>query len=70
MVSGFVSLTDLGFKPEHVQANWSEPKDKLYNDLSSIISEVPEQDPIFILEDLNARVGADQNPGLPHIGKL
>ena len=49
--------------------------EKLYNNLSSIISEVPEQDPIFILENLNARVGADQKSwsscmGQFGIGKL
>ena len=60
MVSRFLSLTDFCLKPEHVLANWSEAEDKLYNDLSSTISEVPEQDPIFILGDFNARVGADQ----------
>ena len=60
-----VSLTDLGLKTEHVLANWSKAKDKLYNNLSSIISEVPEQDPIFILGDLNTRVGAIKYPGLP-----
>ena len=36
-----------------------EAKDKFYDDLSYIISEVRDQDPPFILGDLNARVGAD-----------
>ena len=70
-----VSLTDLGLKTEHVLANWSKAKDKLYNNLSSISREIPEQDPIFILGDLNARVGADQKSwsscmGQFGIGKL
>ncbi|XP_050703781.1 uncharacterized protein LOC126989216 [Eriocheir sinensis] len=37
----------------------TEAKDRFYDDLSFTISRVPEKEPLFILGDFNARVGAD-----------
>ena len=39
----------------------AEVKDKFFDDLSTTIEKIPEQEPLFILGDFNARVGADQN---------
>ena len=39
----------------------AEGKDKFYHDLSSAIEKIPELEPLFILSDFNARVGADHN---------
>lgn len=37
----------------------SETKDKFYDDISSAISRIPENEPLFILDDFNARVDVD-----------
>ena len=39
----------------------AEAKDKFYDDLSTAIEKIPEQEPLLILGDFNARVGADHN---------
>jgi len=38
-----------------------ELKDRFYDDLSATVNEVPPHEPLFILGDFNARVGADHN---------
>ena len=37
----------------------AEAKDKFYDDLSTAVDKIPKQEPLFILGDFNARVGAD-----------
>ena len=39
----------------------SELKDRFYDDLSAAISKVPLQDPLFILTEFHARVGAEHS---------
>ena len=39
----------------------AEAKDKFYDDLDTLIREIPEQEPVFLLGDFNARVGADHS---------
>ena len=40
--------------------NTDDVKDKLYDDLDSVISAVPRTDKLILLGDFNARVGTDQ----------
>ncbi|XP_038059300.1 craniofacial development protein 2-like [Patiria miniata] len=42
-------------------ASSAEAKDNFYEDLSSAVTEVPQQEPVFVLGDFNARVGADHS---------
>ena len=39
----------------------SEAKDRFYDELSAVISDVPPQEPLFILRNFNAKAGADHS---------
>ena len=56
--AGLVSLIS-AYAPTLISA--SELKDRFYDDLSAAISKVPPQEPLFIFDDFNARVGADHS---------
>ena len=57
-VTGLVSLTSAYAL---TLTSSSEVKDKYYDDLSTVISGVHKQEPLFILRDLNARVGTNHS---------
>ena len=48
----------------------AEAKDKFYDDLGALITAIPEQEPIFLLGDFNARVGADHSSWSPYLGQF
>ena len=48
----------------------ADVKDRFYDDLSSVISRVPETESVFILGDFNARVGTDHNTWPSCLGKF
>ena len=54
--AGLVSLIS-AYAPK--LTSMSELKNKFYDDLSAAISEVPPQEPLFILAGFNARDGTD-----------
>ena len=56
--AGLVSLIS-AYAPTLTSA--SELKDRFYDDLSAAISKVPQQEPLFIFGDFNARVSADHS---------
>ena len=47
-----------------------DQKDKLYQDLSEVLTSIPAKDNIFILGDFNARVGADRHAWLTCLGQF
>ena len=46
----------------------SEDKDRFYEDLGTLISEIPSTEGLFILGDFNARIGSDLEAWAPTIG--
>ena len=48
----------------------TEVKDKFYDELAATIKKVPEREPLFILGDFNARVGADNNSWPTCLGRF
>ena len=53
------SLVHMSFTS--VVSSTTEVKDKFYDDLAATIKKIPEREPLFILGDFNARVGADHS---------
>ncbi|XP_069158045.1 uncharacterized protein [Procambarus clarkii] len=55
-VAGLVSLIN-AYAPTLTSS--TEPKDELYDDLGLTLRDIPQQEPVFLLGDFNARVGFD-----------